>query len=170
MKKIQIASLLAVLLVLFLAACSAKNESNPAVSTSLPTNSPATVIPPNTPQTQPAGPDLSRTDSQGSVTVVVNPVDLKPTDDTLTFEISMNTHSVDLSMNLAKLATLTTDTGETIQAVTWDGPASGGHHVSGKLTFPGTFEKKSILSGVKQLTLTILDVDAASRTFTWPIN
>lgn len=175
MKKIQIVSLLAVVLLFVLSACSIKNESIPAVSTSSLSTASATIVPAKTPQTIPTGStgstgsDLSRSDSQGAVTVVVNPLTLNPTGDTLVFEVSMDTHSVDLSMDLAKLATLSTDNGKTIQAIQWDGPASGGHHVSGKLTFPTFVEQKPVLLGVKQLTLTIKDVDAASRTFTWPV-
>lgn len=172
MKKIQIVSLLAVVLLFVLSACSIKNESIPAVTTSPLSTATATIVPAKTPQTIPTGStgsDLSRSDSQGAVTVVVNPLTLNPTGDTLVFEVSMDTHSVDLSMDLAKLATLSTDNGKTIQAIQWDGPASGGHHVSGKLTFPTFVEQKPVLLGVKQLTLTIKDVDAASRTFTWPV-
>ena len=170
MKKFQILSVLAISLVLLLTACASKTGSDPIASTSIPTapsnSAPTTEIP----QTKATSPDLTRTDSQGAVTVEVTPLALNPNGDALVFEVSMNTHSVNLGMDLGKLATLTTDTGKTIGAVKWDGPAGGGHHVSGELTFPTFVEEKPVLLGAKQVTLTIKDVDAASRTFTWPVN
>jgi hypothetical protein len=71
-------------------------------------------------------------------------------------------------MDLATLATLTTDTGVSVQATKWDA-TPGGHHVSGKLIFPATSDGKSILDGVTKLTLTIVNVDAASRVFEWDL-
>ena len=113
--------------------------------------------------------NTTQTDSQGAVTFDVTPLNLKNPAESLQFDVSMSTHSVDLSMDLAKLATLTTDTGETVQATLWDGP-KGGHHVEGKLSFPTSQNGKSILDGVKQLTLTIKDVDAPERTFVWELS
>lgn len=112
--------------------------------------------------------DLTRTDQQGAVVVEVTPLNLDNPTEQLEFNVVLNTHSVDLSMNLATLATLTTDTGVTIQATTWDG-IPGGHHVSGKLTFSATQDGKSILEGAKKLTLTITGVDAPSRVFEWTL-
>jgi hypothetical protein len=79
----------------------------------------------------------------------------------------MNTHSVNLSMNLAKLATLSTDTGLTAEATTWEGPGDGGHHISGKLSFPTIVNGKPLLEKATKLTLTLRDVDAPERTFQW---
>ncbi len=56
-----------------------------------------------------------------------------------------------------------------LQVPTWDGPR-GGHHVSGRLTFRGMEEGKSILDGATQLTLTLRDLDAPARTFRWALN
>ena len=106
------------------------------------------------------------TDNQGAVTVTVTPPELLDQRDELKFEVSMNTHSVDLGMNLGDLATLRTDTGLTVQADNWDAP-SGGHHVSGTLSFPATVNGKPLLQSATQLTLTIKDVDAAQRVFSW---
>ena len=112
--------------------------------------------------------DSTRSDQQGAVTVNVTPLNLADPSDQLEFDITLETHSVDLSMDLATLATLTTDTGITLQATKWDAPR-GGHHVSGKLIFPATKDGKSILEGASKLTLTITNVDAASRTFEWKL-
>jgi len=81
--------------------------------------------------------DLTRVDDQGAVVVEVTPLNLDTATDTLEFDVSMNTHSVDLRMGLAQLATLSTDAGLTIQATKWDA-TPGGHHVPGKLIFPAT--------------------------------
>jgi hypothetical protein len=112
--------------------------------------------------------DLTRTDQQGAVIVEVTPLNLSDPSDQLEFDMALNTHSVDLSMDLAALATLTTDAGVTEHATSWDGPR-GGHHVAGKLMFPAIKDGKSILDGAGKLTLTIVNVDAASRLFVWEL-
>ncbi|MBI4187598.1 MAG: hypothetical protein HY529_00130 [Chloroflexi bacterium] len=54
----------------------------------------------------------------------------------LSFNVAMNTHSVDLDQyDLGKLATLRDDAGNTYTPLSWEA-AAGGHHRSGKLTFP----------------------------------
>ncbi len=108
----------------------------------------------------------TRSDQQGAVTVTATPLNLDNPSDQLEFDIALETHSVDLSMDLATLATLTTDTGVTVPATLWDAPR-GGHHVDGKLIFPATKDGKSILEGATKLTLTIVNVDASSRIFEW---
>ncbi len=107
--------------------------------------------------------DLTRSDQQGVVTVDVTPLNLSDPSGNLEFEVALNTHSIDLSMDLAALATLTTDTGLIVQATLWDA-TPGGHHVSGKLVFPAMN-----LEGASKLTLTIVDLDAPSRTFEWQL-
>ena len=112
--------------------------------------------------------DLTRTEIQGEVTLKVTPLNLDNPSDTLKFEVILDTHTVELDMDLAALATLTTDTGLTLQPTLWDAP-KGGHHAEGTLAFPATLDGKSILDGVKQLTLTISDIDNATSTFTWDL-
>ncbi|MBI5839831.1 MAG: hypothetical protein HZB19_06990 [Chloroflexi bacterium] len=84
------------------------------------------------------------------------------------FDGALNTHSVDLSMDLTTLATLTTDSGITVQATTWDAPR-GGHHVEGKLVFPATKDGKPILAEAGKITLTTINVDVPSRVFEWEL-
>jgi hypothetical protein len=151
-------------LTLVLAACSSTRSPAPALAAPTPTQT-ATTSPTSNPS--PGDADLARVDQQGAVVIEVKPLDLKRSDN-LEFEVSMNTHSVDLSMDLAALATLNTDTGLTVQATLWDGP-HGGHHVSGKLIFPATRDGKSILEGAHRLTLTIVNLDAPSRVFEWQL-
>ena len=113
-----------------------------------------------------ASQDMTRSDGQGAVTFEVKPKNLSNPGNALVFKISMSTHSLELSMDLASLATLTTDNGRTVQATVWDAPR-GGHHVSGTLSFPAIVDGTPILDGASKLTLTIIDVDAQERVFTW---
>lgn len=110
------------------------------------------------------------TDEQGAVSVAVTPLDLAAADgETLAFEVSMNTHSVDLSMELAALATLTTNDGRQVAATVWDAQP-GGHHVTGVLYFPALVEGAPVLDEASQIILIIRDVDVPERVFTWQIN
>lgn len=116
----------------------------------------------------PGSGDLTRVDEQGQVVVEVRPTNLRDTAETLEFDVSLNTHTVDLSMDLAALSSLTTDTGKRALAASWDG-TPGGHHVGGKLIFYVMEDGKSILEGATSLRLTIVDVYAPSRTFEWQL-
>lgn len=105
-------------------------------------------------------------DDQGAVEVAITPLNLNAPDGSLNFDVGLNTHSVDLSMDLAPLTTLEADNGLGVQAVLWEAPR-GGHHVSGVLSFPITVDGTSLLEGASYLTLRIRDVDAPERVFTW---
>ena len=107
-----------------------------------------------------------RQDAQGAVTLVITPLNLSQPGETIDFEVSLDTHSIDLNMDLATSATLTTDTGLSVNAMLWDGER-GGHHVGGILSFPAVLNNLSVLDGATELTLVIRNVDAAERTFTW---
>ena len=108
----------------------------------------------------------SREDGQGSVTVVLTGKNVNAESDTLEFDVVMDTHSVELDMDLTPLATLTTDTGISVDGLAWS-TAESGHHVTGMLSFPASLDGVSILDGATELTVTIRDVDAAERIFTW---
>jgi hypothetical protein len=149
--------ILSLLVLLLLAAC-APAQTPPA----------NTEVPPQNSTVEANAASLTQVDDQGAVTVEVTPINLDQPGDTLLFDVAMNTHSVDLSMDLKALATLTTDTGLTIPATNWEAPL-GGHHVSGKLSFPAAQSGKSILDGAKKLTLTITGIDNATRTFNWDL-
>ena len=140
-----------------------------AAATARPTSQPTPVSNNNPAPTSGAeNADLARTDEQGAVVFMVTPLNLDAPAAPLEFDVAMNTHSVDLSMDLATLSTLSTDTELTIQATKWDA-TPGGHHVSGKLIFPASANGKSILEGASKLTLTIVNLDAASRVFEWEL-
>lgn len=108
----------------------------------------------------------TQVDEQGAVVLEITPLNLNAQDNTLEFEVALNTHSVDLGMDLALLATLTTDAGISLNAVKWDAPR-GGHHVSGKLIFPSTADGNSVLEGANWIKLQIRNVDAELREFEW---
>jgi len=168
MKRFALPLLLALILTLTACAPQANPDSaqptaqpvSPEIAT--PTDDPA-LLPTLFPNTAGKN-DMTRMDEQGAVIFEVTPLNLGTPADTLEFDVSMNTHSVDLSMDLAQLATLSTDAGLTVQASKWDA-TPGGHHVSGKLLFPSMQNTKSILEGASKLTLMIVNVDAESRVF-----
>lgn len=164
------------LLFVFLIVACAPTQS----STELPTSQPSPV--PNvapTPTDDPAliptlfpnadgNNELARVDEQGAVMFEVTPLNLGTPADTLEFDVAMNTHSVDLSMDLATLSTLSTDAGVIVQASKWDA-VPGGHHVEGTLIFPSAQDGTPILEGASKLILTIVNVDATSRVFEWEL-
>ena len=158
MKKPSVISLV-LLLGLILAACSGPTASTPAPAASS-SSSAASV------NAAPAGDDLTQTKDEASVTVAVTPLNLNDKSAaTLDFKVALNTHSVDLSYDYQAIATLSSDAGEKVQAVKWDGPTSGGHHVGGTLSFP------TIKNRGQTLTLTLRGIaNVPERTFTWKVN
>lgn len=146
-------------LTLILAACSTASTSD---------QTPPQADPVSTESNSTSNDSATLSDQQGAVTVEVTPLNLDSATDTLDFDIVMDTHSVELSMDLATLATLTTDTGISVDATLWDAPL-GGHHVEGKLIFPVAKDGKPVLEGATKLTLTIIDVDAPTRIFEWDL-
>ena len=107
-----------------------------------------------------------RLDVQGAVETTVIPLNLNSPTDSLNFEVTLNTHSVDLSMDLASLATLEADNGLTVSASDWEAPR-GGHHVGGVLSFPIGLNGSALLENASRVTLIIRDVDAPMRGFSW---
>jgi hypothetical protein len=141
-------------------------NSPPATEFPVPSATPTTAA---TSNPLPPEEGLTRTDDQGAVVVDVTPANLTNPAETIDFEVGMNTHSIDLSMDLVKLATIRTDTGLTAAPLAWDGML-GGHHVSGNLKFPSRVDGKNLLDGASVLILIIQNVDAPERTFSWTIN
>lgn len=176
MKRLPFLFLLAIGLLLAACSSAAPSTSTPTVVVPIklpPFQSPA--VPTQNSMTQPVQPAGDQalqlaelTDSQGAVIVVVRPLDLNDSQNTLNFNVTLETHSIDLSMDLAVVSMLTTDTGMSVQAVVWDAPL-GGHHVSGTLSFPSILEGKPILDDASKLTLIIKEVDASERVFTWDL-
>ena len=173
-KKLRIALLSLAVLAMVVVACSAALAS-PAAAPATINASGATAGTPPTPAgnagaSSPAGaaPDLVRTDAQGAVEFAVTPLNLTSPGETLDFDISLNTHSVDLVWDLAAQSTLRTDAGLEVKGQNW--PVGSGHHYDGKLTFPAqTPDGTSLLTGAKKLTLIVRDAGAPERVFTWDL-
>ena len=157
MKRILLPAILIFSLVL--AACSATVTPLPSDLQSAPVS---------TESASPANDSAMRIDQQGAIIIEITPLNLASPTDTFEFDVVMTTHSIDLSMNLATLSTLTTDTGISVESTLWDAPL-GGHHVEGKLIFPATKDGKPILEGATKLTLTIIKVDTPTRIFEWDL-
>jgi hypothetical protein len=105
-------------------------------------------------------------DAQGAVEFVVTPLNLGAPGATLDFDVSMNTHSVDLGWDLAAQSALTTDTGLDVAGQIW--PIGSGHHYAGTLSFPvTTADGAALLDGATTLTLVIRGTDVPERIFTW---
>jgi len=121
-----------------------------------------------TPVEDPAPESLARTDVQGAVEFVIEPLNLNGAGDTLDFAVTMNTHAVDLGWDLAALSTLESDAGRRAAAISW--PIGSGHHYGGTLSFPRlAADGADFLEGASVLKLTIRDTDIPERVFTWEI-
>ena len=152
-------TIMAVLLALSLVACSSNS----------PTSNPETTQPAaSSTSTSSAGTnaDLTKVNSEAMVTVEVTPLNF---DDksavTMDFTVGLNTHSVDLNYDYKSIATLGNDVGDKVQAMTWDGPTSGGHHVRGTLKFP------ALKNRGRALTMTLRGIGGVpERAFTWTVN
>lgn len=157
MKKYVVVSLM-MLLSLIVAACSSSPSSTPAPAVSSASAAAANAAP--------AGDELTQINDKAMVTVAVTPLNLNDKSAaTLDFKIALNTHSVDLGYDLTTIATLSSDTGEKVQPIKWDGPAGGGHHREGALSFPQLKQRG------QTLTLTLRGIaDVPERTFTWKVN
>jgi hypothetical protein len=96
----------------------------------------------------------------------VIPKEIRPTEGMFDFEVLLNTHSIDLSMDLAQLSILETDTGFSLTAAAWSG-LPGGHHISGVLSFPAGSDGVQALIDASRITITIRDIDAPERVYVW---
>jgi hypothetical protein len=157
-------TLLLLLSGLFLVACSGSPST-----TAAPSDAPAQSAAGESAVEPSATAGETLVDEQGEVSVTVTPLNLSTPAATLDFEVVLDTHTVDLGMDLTDLALLTTDSGRTVEPTLWDAP-QGGHHVSGVLSFPAEIEGASLLDGTARLTLTINDVDVPERVFAWDLS
>jgi hypothetical protein len=104
-------------------------------------------------------------DSANGVTVAVTPGNLGSDAKTWDFRVVLDTHSQDLSDDLAKTAVLTDDKGNEFKALAWDGAAPGGHHRSGVLKF------NPVLPPPQALELRVQRPgEAKARIFRWDLN
>ena len=112
--------------------------------------------------------DMLRSNSDGKVTIDVEYMGYN--ENLLSFNITMNTHSVELDQyDLAQLSELTDDKGNIYTPLSWDSKL-GGHHRNGILTFsqPGSEGSPDTLE------LVIRNIaEIQERTFVWesiPVN
>lgn len=157
--------------VLVLNACAGQSAAPaptaaPVQPTAAPVAQPAATTAPTQPAAKVAQPDfpsgdLTRTNEGGAVTLAVKPLNLGSGASNLDFEVDMNTHSVDLGVDLKALSVLKTDAGVEIAPLAYQG--GSGHHVSARLSFPA-----DKLAGAKKLTLVIRNLAGIpERTFSW---
>jgi hypothetical protein len=84
-----------------------------------------------------------------------------------TFDVKLDTHSVDLDALDLSDAVLRNDRGDTLAAQPWTAP-KGGHHREGVLAFGG--DAASFFAGAKWIELGLAGVgDIPERTFRWEI-
>lgn len=100
--------------------------------------------------------------SSGNVTVSVTPLSLKaglpPS-----FDVSFETHSVELDFDVESVATFSDGTGAAFTA-RWEGTPPGGHHRSGTLRFVPDLQTTDTLA----LTFTGV-AGIPERTFSWEV-
>jgi hypothetical protein len=162
---VKTTALFLVLIPFFLAGCAGASSDDlvlpgTATRTAVPSATAPVLVEPAEEQT--------RADDQGAVVFEVTPINLDSPGETLDFEVVMETHSVDLSWDLATLSVLRTDSGQEVQATAW--PIGSGHHYSGTLSFLASAgDGKPILDGASVLTLTIRDTDVQERVFVWDL-
>ncbi len=105
----------------------------------------------------------TKSDRQARVRIDVAPVQLAA-GKSASFKIWLNTHSVDLNQDLAKVCVLNDDRGRRYQPTGWQGSGPGGHHRSGVLTFP------ALAKDARAVTLVIKGVaQVPARSFSWKI-
>ena len=97
----------------------------------------------------------------GNVKITVTPKTLtvgeKPS-----FDVVFETHSVDLTFDVAQISSLVDDKGKIFNQSVWEGSEPGGHHREGILTF------NTVLSETKFVELIIRNmVGVAERKFKW---
>lgn len=114
-------------------------------------------------QTNPA-PTATQSSNERGVTVKVTAKSIGSSGSRWEFAVVLDTHSADLSDDLARSATLTTDDGRTLKPTGWQGAPPGGHHREGVLVFdvtaprPGAIELRIERPG-----------ESTPRTFRWQL-
>ena len=102
--------------------------------------------------------------NEGPVTVAVTPRSLEQDLATWDFEIALNTHSEELSTDLATNSELVDNQGRSYNPISWEGSLPGGHHRSGVLKFSPISPKP------KSIELKIKNVGGVTeRSFEWDL-
>ncbi len=103
----------------------------------------------------------AKIDDQASVTITVAPSDISRESKEWKFNVVMDTHSVELSQDMAKIALLMDDKGKEYKPLRWDGSPAGGHHREGMLVFA------PIMPYPQHLELIIKNIGNVERSFSW---
>jgi hypothetical protein len=118
---------------------------------------------------------LTKRNSGGGVELsleLLNP-ELLLTGEDIVFDVSMNTHSVSLDeYKLDEISYLRNDGGVLFKAISWESPKGGGHHLFGKLRFPGTDNagKKIFTDGAGYMEVVITGLsNVKERIFRWTL-
>jgi|SRR3989338_34930 len=72
---------------------------------------------------------------KGEITVSVRPLTLSPSASEWEFEVTLDTHSIELNNDMKNSSFLVDNEGNIYQAANWEGDPPGGHHRSGVLKF-----------------------------------
>ncbi len=156
LSKIALPLVIMVILVL-VAGCSTGKDPQPSSSNTPPAAGKDSVVTLN---------GLTQTNAGGAVEIQVKW--LADKNDSLVFDVSMNTHSVDLDKyDLKQLTVLHDSQGNEYQPLSWNS-AAGGHHRSGKLVFtvPGSLNE----GGTKFLHMVIRNVaGVGERSLEWDL-
>lgn len=143
------------IIVLIIVVFSVSRSSNGNI-TSLSQNQPAT-------KQQSTGKFSPQVNEEANVSIEVTPKVVEKGKDPQ-FQITFNTHSVDLAFDVTKVIVLVDDKGNNYTDSSWNGSDPGGHHRNGTLSF------NKPLADAKYIELIIKDVAGVSeRKFKWNI-
>lgn len=102
-------------------------------------------------------------DNTGPVSVTVQPLTLIDSGD-WTFALTLQTHSVDLTMDIVESVVLIDSAGNEIKPTSWDGDPPGGHHRTGVITFTSPeLSPDTVLMQVRNV------ADVPLREFSWQL-
>lgn len=105
-----------------------------------------------------------QTNSEENVTVQITPLNISKTSNFWEFEISMQTHSVELNQDLVKNSVMIDNNGKRYYPVAWEGDPPSGHHRKGILKFEAISPiPKSIMLKINQIG------DVQERVFKWDL-
>ena len=112
--------------------------------------------------------DLSElVNNEGAVTVTLVPLntfDSESGEGLWKFALELNTHSVELSMDVSQAFVLLDDKNNTYPVTSWEGDPPGGHHREIVLAF------QSIQPKPKRVTIIARDIgDVSERVFVWNV-
>lgn len=105
----------------------------------------------------------TRTDNQAGIAVTVTPIELSAKSGEWKFDIVMDTHSVELDQDMAKVAALVDDRGKEYKPLRWEGAPAGGHHREGLLVF------NQIAPTPKFVELKVSGIGGVARNFVWQL-